>query len=500
MDISSTNIYILATLCIAISTVILKLCKSSRFSKLDHIPYVGHSTWFGPYISAFKYVRNAAQILEEGYAKHKGMPFKVPALGRWIVVLGPRHLEDIKKFADRELSLVEASNDFLNVNHLMGSEVNANPYHISVTRVQLARSLAPYYPDMRDEIFAAFDELLDLKDNEWKSVLAVKTVREIVCRASNRVFVGLPLCRDPEWIEIASRFTIDLATDGITLTMFPKFLVPFVSRILPNAPTSVKRATKLLDSTVKERFRCMRERGDEWSDKPNDILQWLIDEKQDFTTKQLTPRILLTNLVAILSPTSTFTQALYYLAAYPQYVRLLREEVDAIIEEYGWTKEAMAKMWKVDSFLAETERLEGFTVSVQRKAMEDLTLSDGTFIPKGTHIAVPTYIIHRDSTVYQNPGMFDPLRFYKLRSNGTESARHQMVAVNQNYLPFGYGKHACPGRFLAADELKTMLAHVLISYDVKFEGRDTRPSSIKWDTASMPDPTVRVMFRKRARD
>lgn len=65
----------------------------------------------------------------------------------------------------------------------------------------------------------------------------------------------------------------------------------------------------------------------------NDILQWLIDEKQDFTTRQLSPRILLTNLVAILSPTSVgsvhhpltimslfqidFTQALYHLAAYP---------------------------------------------------------------------------------------------------------------------------------------------------------------------------------------
>ncbi|KAI6117490.1 hypothetical protein EV401DRAFT_1969004 [Pisolithus croceorrhizus] len=43
------------------------------------------------------------------------------------------------------------------------------------------------------------------------------------------------------------------------------------------------------------------------------------------------------------------------------------------------------------------------------RAMEDLTLSDGTFIPKGTHMAVPTYVIHRDSAVYENPGLPDPL-------------------------------------------------------------------------------------------
>ncbi|KAI6103989.1 hypothetical protein EDD16DRAFT_279218 [Pisolithus croceorrhizus] len=54
-----------------------------------------------------------------------------------------------------------------------------------------------------------------------------------------------------------------------------------------------------------------------------------------------------------------------------------------------------------------------------------------------------------------------------------------MVAVKENYLASGCGKHACPGRFLAADELKTMLAYVLISYDVKFEGRNTRPNKAR---------------------
>ncbi|KAI6039636.1 cytochrome P450 [Pisolithus marmoratus] len=498
MDISPTNSYILAALCIAASTIILKQCKSS---KLDHIPYIGYPTWLGTYVSAFKYVRNAAQILEEGCAKYKDTPFKVPALGRWIVVVGRRHLEDIKRLTDHELSLVEASNDSLNLDHLVGSEVIANHYHISVARVHFARSLAPYYPDMKDEICTAFDELLDLRDDEWKSVLAVKTVCKIICRASNRVFVGLPLCRDPDWIDITSRFTTDVATDGIILNMFPKLLVPVVSKILSNAPTNVRRAMKLLDVTIRERVRCMREHGGEWNDKPNDILQWLIDEKRETTTQQLTPRILMINFGAIHSPTETFIHALYYLAAHPQYIKLLREEVDTVIKEYGWTKEAIAQMWRVDSFLAETERLQGFAASVQRKAMKDLTLSDGTFIPKGTHISVPTYVIHRDSAVYENPTVFDPLRFYKLRrSNGNGSTKHQMVAVNEDYLAFGYGRHACPGRFLAAYELKTMLAHVVISYDIKFLERNTRPISTRWDIGVMSDPTVRVMFRKRTND
>jgi hypothetical protein len=55
-----------------------------------------------------------------------------------------------------------------------------------------------------------------------------------------------------------------------------------------------------------------------------------------------------------------FTHALYDLAANPQYIQPLREEVEVNLAEKGWTKAAMDKMWKVDSFLKESMRLHGF--------------------------------------------------------------------------------------------------------------------------------------------
>ncbi|KAI6152482.1 cytochrome P450 [Pisolithus tinctorius] len=484
MDISPTKHIFAATICVTVPAVALKLWKSSN---LDHIPSVGYSSWLGSYISAFKYVGNAVQILQEGYAKYKETPFKVPTLNRWIVIIGRRHLEDIKKSTDDELSLIEAANEVAKVDHLIGREISSNPYHSSVARIHLSRNIGLYYPDIKDELHTAFEELLDLKDNVWKSIPAVETMRKIVCRASNRVFVGLPLCRDPDWIDLNSQFAVDVATDANILNMFPKLLVPFVSKILPNTAAGIERAIKHLDPIIKDRLRRMRDHGDEWSDKPNDILQWLIDEKQESTTRQLTLRVLTINFASI----HTFTQALYNLAAYSQY------KLTQLFGKHGWTKEALALMHRVDSFLAETQRLEGLSASVQRKAMKDLTLSDGTFIPKGTHLSVPTYLMHRDSTVYENPDAFDPFRFSQLRAEGNESGRHQMVAVNQDYFPFGYGKHACPGRFLAANELKTMLAYILTMYDVKFEDKVSRPASIHWDLNVIADPTVRVMFRKR---
>ena len=57
--------------------------------------------------------------------------------------------------------------------------------------------------------------------------------------------------------------------------------------------------------------------------------------------------------------TKSFTQALFHLAAEPKYVAPLREEVERVIKEDGWTKIAMTKMWKVDSFLKESQRYNG---------------------------------------------------------------------------------------------------------------------------------------------
>jgi hypothetical protein len=50
---------------------------------------------------------------------------------------------------------------------------------------------------------------------------------------------------------------------------------------------------------------------------------------------------------------------LYRLLANPEYLEPLREEVDAVIREEGWTKAGIDKMYKIDSFLRETQRLDG---------------------------------------------------------------------------------------------------------------------------------------------
>jgi hypothetical protein len=134
----------------------------------------------------------------------------------------------------------------------------------------------------------------------------------------------------------------------------------------------------------------------------------------------------------------------------------LREEVEAIVETDGWSKEALAKMRKLDSFLKKSQRMDGIScgkfasyctrrhssptlpVSMSRKVMKDFTLSDGTVLPQGTIVTIASQATRLDSGYYENADVFDPFRFAK----DGDDAKHSFVSTNPDYLAFGHGRHA----------------------------------------------------------
>jgi cytochrome P450 len=121
-------------------------------------------------------------------------------------------------------------------------------------------------------------------------------------------------------------------------------------------------------------------------------------------------------------------------------------------------------------------------------------------------LAVPLEPVHHDESLYPQATTFDPYRFAnpeKLKSIvdafnpdekgeqcnqysadqatlGVVGKNKQSATLDDAFLGFGYGKHACPGRFFALNEVKIFVAHILLNYEIKPMKIRPKPVDTVW--------------------
>ena len=347
--------------------------------------------------------------------------------------------------------------------------------------------------------------------NEWTSIKISEKLQRIVAKMSGRVFVGPELCHSDAYLDAAIHIAHEASAAVQSISKLPLWKRPFISTRLPEVRTLRSRQEKVqsvLCPVLEERVR-MNE-----MDRPDDMLTWIINAQKQHGKRSLETMAKLQialHLAAINTTSEMATNAFYNLAAMPELVPELRTEICAVLQKFDGlvSTKSLQAMKKLDSFLKETARLhppflcETFnpmlspvirgintvnhvnfgspTASFERKVLQTFTLSNGQVIPVGALIKVPSQAIMTDPVLFPDPDRFDALRFYNLRQqeNISKDGRvlsnvraNQFVASDKASLVFGYGRHACPGRFLAADELKMILVNILQSYDVRLENSE----------------------------
>lgn len=92
-------------------------------------------------------------------------------------------------------------------------------------------------------------------------------------------------------------------------------------------------------------------------------------------------------------------------------------------------------------------------VPIYARIVDADTVVDGKMIPKGTNIAIFTYMLHRNPTYWNDPDTFNPDRF------GEEEffRRHPYV-----FVPFSAGSRNCIGQKFALLEEKIMLYYIVL--------------------------------------
>ncbi|KAI0278272.1 hypothetical protein BGY98DRAFT_974721 [Russula aff. rugulosa BPL654] len=114
--------------------------------------------------------------------------FKVANFRRWIVLVVGSEL----------VIQPEYTLDLLNMNDL---------YHADVIRSELTRNIAATFNEVREEIIMTMGDLIPThEDGKWQSPT---TVQRVICRATNRIFVRVPLCGNHDYQTLNLTFAVN---------------------------------------------------------------------------------------------------------------------------------------------------------------------------------------------------------------------------------------------------------------------------------------------------
>ncbi|PKX92974.1 putative cytochrome P450 monooxygenase [Aspergillus novofumigatus IBT 16806] len=320
-------------------------------------------------------------------------------------------------------------------------------------------------------------------DGNWHEVALKPTILKIVAQLSSKVFLGDKICRNPDWLQITVDYTVDTFLAAEDLRLWPRFIRPVVANFLPSC-RKIRRELKEATEIITPGLEAAR-KANQPPKRYNDAMQWMEEcaKGQPYSPAEAQTAF---SIVAIHTTSDMLTQVVLYLCTLPEVIQPLREEIVALIQEGGWKKTALYKLKLMDSVLKESQRMKRVNInknfyplstSTRRLALEDIKLSGGTLIPKGSSLLVSSH------------KRWDP------DTPGHETSA-QLVSPSPEHLGFGYGKHACPGRSFAANEVKIALCPILLNYNFKLPDGCTQTVRKRGISLSA-DPSAKLVIRQR---
>lgn len=400
-------------------------------------------------------------------------------------------------------------------------------FHEHVIHRSLARRISPLIMDIWDEVTHSLDETWGVSTTEWRDIPVVGNMMTVIARVSNRMFVGLPLCRNPVYLKANSSFSKDVIVGMTLLSFVPQFLKPIFGPLftLPNRyhwSQTAKFTKPLIEQRKADMERAARDPTFKWEE-PNDYISWhlrlaqaenkTLEQDTDMVSRFLMP----IEFAAIHTTVFTITMMLFDLISSDPalgYLEGIKEEVERVYaEENGiWSKASLARLHRTDSAIRESMRVSTFmTRGVLRKVVSPHGVpneEEGWTAKQNARIGVDVWSVHHDPDIYPNPNFYDAFRYSRPREEFEKTGNELedqaellklkgtgMITTGPTFLPFGHGRHAwyvecrkrletyeliihhSPGRFFASHEIKMLLAYMVMNYDVQHLA--VRPAN-KW--------------------
>jgi cytochrome P450 len=186
--------------------------------------------------------------------------------------------------------------------------------------------------------------------------------------------------------------------------------------------------------------------------RPFDFLSMVMDAAEKSTGKPMPQNLQLDEILTmIIAGHETTASALnwtwYLIAQHPEVEQRLLDEARQVLNGNTPTHEDLSQLTYTRQVLEEAMRLYPPVWTLTRRAITEDEIC-GFYVPEGTDILIPPYLVHRHLDFWHDPERFDPERF----SAEQKAGRHQAA-----YLPFAIGPRNCIGEAMAFNE---MIIHV----------------------------------------
>jgi cytochrome P450 len=254
----------------------------------------------------------------------------------------------------------------------------------------------------------------------------------VVALLSGRVFVGLGLSRNKEFLDCIVQFTIDSFVTAEKLHRYPAYLRPLIRRWIPEYNAVQKELadmTRLLRPLVEARIH-----GQTGNAGENNMVDWNMKNSPAILRANVSYQAmqqLQVSFAAIHTTTKLLTNIIFELASRPEYIQPLRTEIEtcwnSVNGTAGWSKSTLSRLHKLDSFMTETQRHNPPGImTFNRRMTSDMTLSNGTYLPRGTYLAAASSQIAMDGEFWDSPERFDGFRFDRMRQEAGAERKYQV--------------------------------------------------------------------------
>ena len=183
---------------------------------------------------------------------------------------------------------------------------------------------------------------------------------QAIAQVTTRVLCGQELARNDEWIKMSVETTINaMRTAAEIREKYPPYLRWVAPYLLAGPKLSLanrERAARVILPIYEKR---MAGKGDGTGH--GDGIQSLIAAAgaRKKSALELADEQLFLSIASIHSTTASTLSILHDLADHRKYYDEILEEIETVRKEYGttWTKQSLAKMERLDSFMKESQRV-----------------------------------------------------------------------------------------------------------------------------------------------